>query len=563
MLRLDLGEVRRQPLGGAAGAGLQILGALEDAAVVVANRFEGESVAHARRLSPRLQRARTGGGACAGAERVMRLGTSCGGSAAAPRRASQLARQARSTASGDCATMACCSHVSRHSSSAFCALAAWTRSAGAGGGGGAAGSSHAATANTTAKSTRTHRLYHARMSDPTELAAPVAREYLAALPTRAVSPTAEAVARLAELRTPLPDGPTDPAAVLALLDEIGSPATMATAGGRFFGFVIGGALPAALAANWLAAAWDQNAGLYALSPIDRRARGVALALAARAARPAARTAAAPSSPARRWRTSPRSPPPATPCWRAPAGTSRRDGLFGAPPITVVVGDEAHPTLDQGARHARPRPRRASCACPSTAQGRMRADALPHARRARDRLRAGGQREHRRLRSRSRRSAPRRTTPARGSTSTARSACGPPPRRRARTSSRGVGRGRLVGHRRAQVAERSLRQRPRLRARRRGAARRDGGHAPPICRRRAQREPSHYTPELSRRARGVEIWAALRSLGRAGLAELIERNCRHAARFAEGLRAAGLRDAQRRRAQPGARRVRRRRDAPRA
>jgi len=53
-----------------------------------------------------------------------------------------------------------------------------------------------------------------------------------------------------------------------------------------------------------------------------------------------------------------------------------------------------------------------------------------------------------------------------------------------------------------------------------------------------REPFHYTPDFSRRARGVEVWAALRSLGRAGLADLIERTCRHATRFAEGLRAAG-------------------------
>ena len=55
----------------------------------------------------------------------------------------------------------------------------------------------------------------------------------------------------------------------------------------------------------------------------------------------------------------------------------------------------------------------------------------------------------------------------------------------------------------------------------------------------QREPSHFTPEASRRARGVEVWAALRSLGRKGLAEMIERHCRQAARFAEGLRAAGF------------------------
>ena len=54
-----------------------------------------------------------------------------------------------------------------------------------------------------------------------------------------------------------------------------------------------------------------------------------------------------------------------------------------------------------------------------------------------------------------------------------------------------------------------------------------------------REPEHYTPEFSRRARGIEVWAALRSLGRTGLADLIERTCRHATRFAEGLREAGF------------------------
>jgi glutamate/tyrosine decarboxylase-like PLP-dependent enzyme len=53
-----------------------------------------------------------------------------------------------------------------------------------------------------------------------------------------------------------------------------------------------------------------------------------------------------------------------------------------------------------------------------------------------------------------------------------------------------------------------------------------------------REPSQYTPELSRRARGVEVWAVLRTLGRFGVADLVERTCRYATRFAEGLRAAG-------------------------
>jgi glutamate/tyrosine decarboxylase-like PLP-dependent enzyme len=54
----------------------------------------------------------------------------------------------------------------------------------------------------------------------------------------------------------------------------------------------------------------------------------------------------------------------------------------------------------------------------------------------------------------------------------------------------------------------------------------------------KREPCHYVPEFSRRARGIEIWAALRSLGRSGLADQVERTCAHAARFADGLRAAG-------------------------
>jgi len=53
-----------------------------------------------------------------------------------------------------------------------------------------------------------------------------------------------------------------------------------------------------------------------------------------------------------------------------------------------------------------------------------------------------------------------------------------------------------------------------------------------------RDPANFTPELSRRARGIEVWAALHTLGRSGLADLVERTCRYAVRFAEGLRAAG-------------------------
>src|ERR1035441_4155217 len=80
----------------------------------------------------------------------------------------------------------------------------------------------------------------------------------------------------AGLGEPLPDGPTAPEDVIRMLDEVGSPATMGVAGPRFFGFVLGGSLPAALGANWLASAWDQNAGLFLATPISATLEEVSL-----------------------------------------------------------------------------------------------------------------------------------------------------------------------------------------------------------------------------------------------------------------------------------------------
>ena len=78
------------------------------------------------------------------------------------------------------------------------------------------------------------------------------------------------------MEEPLPEDRSDPRATLRRLDELVSPATMAMAGPRFFGFVIGGALPTTLAANWLAGAWDQNSALYRVTPATALVERIAL-----------------------------------------------------------------------------------------------------------------------------------------------------------------------------------------------------------------------------------------------------------------------------------------------
>jgi glutamate/tyrosine decarboxylase-like PLP-dependent enzyme len=171
-------------------------------------------------------------------------------------------------------------------------------------------------------------------------AADRARRYLRELADRAVAPSAEAVLALDELDFPLPAAGLEPSRVLAALDEVGSPATVASAGPRYFGFVTGGALPVAVAASWLLAAWDQNTALSVMSPVATRLDAVAIRWVGQllglpagtsggfvtGATMANATCLAAGRDAVLTRAG----------WDA-AGA----GLVGAPPIQVVVGDEVH------------------------------------------------------------------------------------------------------------------------------------------------------------------------------------------------------------------------------
>ena len=93
-----------------------------------------------------------------------------------------------------------------------------------------------------------------------------AADFLETLDERPVFPSATVEELREQLGGPLPDEPTDPATVIDELVAGAGPGVVAIPSGRYFGFVIGGSVPAALAADWLTSAWDQNAGLYVAGP---------------------------------------------------------------------------------------------------------------------------------------------------------------------------------------------------------------------------------------------------------------------------------------------------------
>ena len=198
--------------------------------------------------------------------------------------------------------------------------------------------------------------------------------YVSSVSDRPVAPSAVALAELAAFDEPLPESGAGVARTLRLLADVGGPATMASTGSRYFGFVTGATHPAALGSSWLTGAWDQNAALPVMSPVAAKLHGVVsewlvdvlgLATATGVAFVSGATVANASCLA-----AARDALLTKQGWDVQA-----DGLFGAPPFTVVVGAHAHSTLSKslglvGLGRSRVH------VVPADDQGRMRADLLP-------------------------------------------------------------------------------------------------------------------------------------------------------------------------------------------
>ena len=361
-----------------------------------------------------------------------------------------------------------------------------------------------------------------------------AASFLESLPERRVTAARGADDLAQALGEALPRPGKPASEVLAQLDEIGSQGTVASAGPRYFGFVTGGAVPAALAANWIAAAWDQNAFSEVSSPISAAVESVA-------SRWVLELLGLPESSGAAFVTG------ATMANFAALAAARRSvllahgydvdrtGLHGAPEITLVAGEQAHATLfkafgmlglgrervirvpadEQGRMHADALPKIAGPAIVCTQVGNVNTGAFDPVGAICDAVKQEDVWVH--------------VDGAFGLWARASREFGAPAEGVERADSWATD-----AHKWLNVPYDSglaiVRDADTLRC----AMSLQAAYLPEC----AGREPFDYTPESSRRARGIEIWAAIASLGRDGVAELVDRCCRHAQRFAEGLRGAG-------------------------
>jgi len=352
---------------------------------------------------------------------------------------------------------------------------------------------------------------------------------------RNVAPAEAAVVGAEKFVEPMPQHGTPDEDVLKLLDEVGSPATVMMTGGRYFGFVIGGSMPVTVATNWLATAWDQNVGMHEVTPATSTLERVAMdwmldlfglpkdcaASFVTGATAASFTALAAA----------RNRVYSDIGWDVEA-----DGLIGAPPVTVIASAESHPTVFKALGllgFGRNRVVRA----PVDTEGRIDASRFPEINGPTIVCTQAGNVNT-------------------GSFDPVNEICDIAKPKGAWVHVDGAfGLWAAASPDKAHLCS--------------GFAAADSWatdahkwlNVPYDCGvafvRDPQalksamaitaeylmtetefRNPSDYTPELSRRARGVDVWAALKSLGRDGVAAMIDRCCSHARRFAVSLQDAG-------------------------
>lgn len=369
-----------------------------------------------------------------------------------------------------------------------------------------------------------------------EKAKSYAFDYLDTLYDREVFPSDEAIEGLKAFDEPFPATPADPDQTLRMLYEHGSPATVAQAGGRYFGFVCGSAVPTAVAVKWLSDVWDQNPGMYVLSPVVSRLETIC----------------------ERWLVD---------IFGLPGGTAAgfvggtmtammcglaagrntilkshgwdviEKGLFGAPAIRIVLGEQAHATvfkslaiLGIGAEQIE----RVSV----DDQGRMIADNVPD---LDDRtiliMQAGNVNS--------------------GSFDPFEKLCDRANRAGTWVHIDGAFGLWAAGSRNKKNLTKGIEKADSwaVDAHKTLNAPYDCGIV--LCRDRKalvtamhlsgsyiqyseQRDGFLYTPDMSRRARGIDLWATLRSLGKSGIQELVDGLCERAIQFAERLRSEGFR-----------------------
>ena len=362
-----------------------------------------------------------------------------------------------------------------------------------------------------------------------------ALKYLQELPEKRVSPTKDSLNELKKLAFQLPENPTKDEDVIHFLNKAGAENTVTSNGGRYFGFVFGGATPASLAANWLAATWDQNAAFNISSPIAAKTEEVSgkwlldllhlpsnsgfgfvtgTTMANFCGIAAARHA----------------------ILKRKGWNIEAQGLIGAPPLKIIGGEEIHASMLKALAMAGLGTETIT-KIPTDDQGRMIADHLPEVDDSTlicvqaGNVNTGALDPIQKICLKAQ---------EKGAWVHVDAAFGLWTKVSPKMANQAMGceladSWAIDLHKWLNVPYDSgliVCKDPEML---RSAMSINAEYLPKMD----GREPSHFTPEMSRRARGIEVWAALYAMGKSGLSELIERCCELAQLFAEKLRQSGF------------------------